>query len=150
MAVSLPDWLPFSTKVYAQSVTVTNAGNYSGFCAALPSGATSTLYGIGRWSDSDCSTNFASLSDDGAPVIGNGTIGNLIVLGTGGLDANDGTVQILVNNVVTPITCRLGTGKKCTDSVNTFAVLDGDGIVATITTLNGSQLHNVRVLLGKN
>jgi hypothetical protein len=147
--VAARDW-SLIPSVHAQNpVTVTNVGNYSGFCATVPAGATTTLYGVGRWSDSDCLTNFASFSNDGAPVIGAGTIGNLIVLGTGGLDATDGVVQILVNNTVTPITATLGTSRKATDATHTFAVNDGDSIVATITTKSGTALQNVRVLLGK-
>lgn len=153
-------------------------GNYSGFCrvivpnAPVPSGQKIqvVIYGMGSWGISDCrDSNTPGIVPNvsGAPVIGDGSLTNLIVLARGnGTAADSGQVNIWVvgQSQPLPITCSLGVGdsnahkSKCS-IVGSVPVKDGDELVATITLLPvnlpngttqpGDSYSDVRVLLGK-
>src|SRR5438477_6981044 len=98
-------------------------GNYSGFCRVMvPNGPVPSgqkiqivIYGMGSWGISDCrDSNMPGIvppNVSGAPVIGDGSLTNLIVLARGnGTAADSGKVNIWVvgQSQPLPITCSLG------------------------------------------
>jgi hypothetical protein len=139
---------PWTSTVQAATLTpVTNVGNYQGFCDTVPDATTTVIYGLGRWSNADCANNTQTFSNDGAPVISLTEIGNVVVLGRGGISPTDGRVDVYVNGTFA-FSCTLGqsTLQRCADVV--VGVVDNDQVTATVTAEAGSNLHSVRVLIG--
>lgn len=172
-AVSLLDRLSLVPVVHAQnSTTIVMTGNYSGYCQTVgtdtQSGPVGTiLYGGGTLDPTLCgNTRYQCQSANGdqafcaaqnarggALIIGDGTIEGLVVVDDKTSLATDGKVDISVvrNGTVTatPITCTLGANHRCSDAADTFAVLDGDEIVATIEVAPGDTITGVQWFLGK-
>lgn len=155
-------------RAYAQTPSqISMTGNYSGFCLGTPQGRPAAVsiavYGAGRWDAASlCDTSWfntpegAALNSEGAPVIGNGTIGNLVVKVAASsvqVSSSSGKVQVFVRRsgqvLDTAITCTLAKAVKCTDT-RTFAVVDDDEIVITATVQPGDAYRNLRVFLGKS
>jgi len=157
--------------VHAQNPpTLVMVGNYSGYCQAFDTSALSqpsnfTLFGLGTLTSLDnqnqnkCGRNFliGGVSNDApAPVIGDGTLQGLVALdsiSSVSTGANTGVVTITVirngTALSTGISCTLGTANRCDDAVHTFSVLDGDGVVVTITLSNGDSPVNLQAFIGK-
>lgn len=145
-------------------------GNYSGYCqqfdtTALSQPSNFTLFGLGTLTSFDnqnqnkCGRNFniGGVSQDApAPIIGNGTLQGLVALdsiSSVSTGVNTGVVSITVirgvQQLPTGIACTLGVSNRCQDTLHTFAVLDGDGIVVTITLSNGDSPVNLQAFIGK-
>ena len=159
-AATQPGGFSLIPEAHAQSTPgpIQVTGNYSGFCHDTPryedypagfGPIKFVVYGMGRWDDSNCRNNWSNWSEDGAPIIGDGTLGSLYVLGTGGSTTASGLVEVYVNGTLTPITCTLGTSNKCTDTIHTYPVKDGDSLFVRIAIEQGDHFRNLRVLLGK-
>jgi hypothetical protein len=100
-------------------------------------------------------SNMAAVGN-GAPIIGNGTLSGLVVIDSAksvATSGNSGLVEVFDirggNAAATGITCTLGSARRCEDATHTFAVLDGDSIVLTLTGSVGDVLSNVQFFLGK-
>lgn len=126
-----------TTSVSAQAPVSTPIGSYSGFCNTMPVNAEVVLYGIGRWSDSNCSNNFSSFTNDGAPVIQDGTLTALDVYASG---TSEGAVVIVyVNSVASAITCTVDAVHECHVSGGTAAVHKGDLLYVTGNAPSGTR-----------
>lgn len=159
--------------VHAQNPpSIVMTGNYSGYCQTVVSdtqaGAVGTvLYGGGTLDPTACGSQFffgctgtndqafcaAQNAQNGPLIIGDGTITGLVVVDAKGSTSTDGKVDISVirNGVAmaTTITCTLGANHKCSDATDTFSVLDGDQIAATIEVAPGDTITGVQWFLGK-
>lgn len=143
---------------FEASQTVSVNGSLSGFCASVPESATFVVYGFGRWDDSNCKGHWDMQTNSGTLLIGDGTLGPLVVTahGTGAGDAS-GTVHIYVQaagtttQTDTGITCAIGTSQDavCEDTTHSYAVHDHDRIVAKAITLAGDQFEALQVVIGK-
>lgn len=79
-----------------------------------------------------------------------GTLQNLQVhTSTAGVNASSGAFVILKNAAPSGITCTVGTGTSCTDSVHTVAVAASDQIGIRFTTQGGETLANIAVSFEK-
>src|SRR6185437_10217697 len=86
-------YLPLQTQ---DTQTVTLAGSYNGTCAQLPQTTSPVfVYNLG---DPTSGCNRTGSLDLGPPVVGDGTITNLVVMANGqGVNDQSGLVTILVN-----------------------------------------------------
>lgn len=163
----------FFPVVHAQAApSIVMTGNYSGYCQSVVSDTQSgpvgtVLYGGGTLDVSFCGSNFfegctgttdqafcaAQNATNGPLIIGDGTIEGLVVVDDKSSVATDGKVDIsVIRNgvaVATPITCTLGANHRCSDPTDTFAVLDGDQLTATIEVAPGDKITGVQWFLGK-
>lgn len=158
--------------VHAQNTSIVMTGNYSGYCQTVVTDTQSSnvgtiLYGGGTLDPTTCGNEFfdgctgtndqafcaAQNAQNGALVIGDGTITGLEVVDDSKSSSTDGKIDISVLRAGVPtattITCTLGANHKCTDSTDTFSVLDGDEIVATIEVAPGDSITGVQWFLGK-
>lgn len=159
--------------VHAQNPpSIVMTGNYSGYCQTVvtdtQSGNVGTiLYGGGTLDPTFCGSQFfmgcpgtndqafcaAQNAQNGPLVIGDGTIQALTVVDAKSSVATDGKVDIsIIRNgtvMATAITCTLGANHRCSDPTDTFAVLDGDEIVATIEVAPTDSITGVQWFLGK-
>jgi hypothetical protein len=143
------------------------AGSYNGVCSQLPSvPITLFLNGAGGTSGSnDCAQSFANTTAPGIcdTVIGDGTLQNLIVTGTGGSFSNSGHVTVVVfqvqkdagGNIVgftqttTPLQVTLGTSVRKDDAASSFTVHDADTVCMTVDALVGDNLNNLKAMVFK-
>jgi hypothetical protein len=172
-AASLWDRFSLVGTVHAQNPTpIVLSGNYSGYCPLVGFAATSPvgtiLYGAGSMSTASCSNYYSGAGSDpgnsaalnataGALVIGAGTLQGLVVADdkeSVPVNSTSGKVEVWVLRsgevLATPITATLGTGRIAEDSTDSFAVLDQDQIIVTITSNPNDSLSEVQWYLGKS
>lgn len=113
------------------------------------------IAGNGLTPGEDAAENAATEAQP-APVFGSGNLIGLVAVDTPNslaTGATSGLVEVFVIRagqvVPTGISCTLGLTRRCEDAVHTFAVVDGDGLVLTVTNQPGDNLQYVQVYVGK-
>jgi hypothetical protein len=144
------------------------AGSYNGNCAKMPNVTFPGMYMNGAGSpfgSNDCAANFTNSTAAGIcdTVVGDGTLQNLIITGSGGAFSNSGHIQVIVfvaqkdvgGNITgfvkttTPLQATLGLNPRVDDDVNSFAVHDKDTVCMTIDALSSDSLNNVKAMVFK-
>ncbi len=141
-------------KVYAAG-TATISGSYSGQCASIPNPFTAgnfiPIYQFGNSTSQSCQLEEAGPQAEGPGVIGAGTLSTLVAFGKGSATATQtsGKIVIAVNGIATGITCDIGQGTRCEDTIDTAAVNDGDKISAYLVSDGATTWTNVSVIVLK-
>lgn len=167
------DWSLIPTaNAQTTSPTLVVTGPSNGYCSGTPadSGTTAAtfsypVYGAGEVIDPGCQRvvfndiagNIAN-STDGIDIDGDGTLQGFRIrvgLGFGGGITAQVWVQRAGQAIQTPITCSIpantvSQSQKCTDTTNTFPVLEDDRVVVVLSGSAGDSYHDIKWLLGKN
>jgi hypothetical protein len=84
------------------------------------------------------------------PASSSGVMRNLSCTSqTGGVNASSGLVHIRLNGVNSSLQCSFGTGRSCTDVLDTVTVSAGQTLDMTITTQAAETLANIACTLEK-
>lgn len=105
------------------------------------------LYSLGNTGTLNCSN---SGSTQGPRMPSPGTLQNLFVVATtGGVNGSSGVFTVAKNGSLTAVTCTLGTGTTCSDTVHSVAVVAGDRITVQFSTQGGETLATIQATLEK-
>jgi hypothetical protein len=160
-------------SVEAATTTVVNvAQNWDGLCSSNPvtSGPASiVVFGIGQSEDATCSHEFtlndssgqqaATNATSGKLVTGDGTLSNLVVNTEKGTDVATAagvpvTVYVRRGATILPtgLSCTLPQGgdELICASTATFAVLNGDRVLTTVSLTGNDTLVNLNVTFTKS
>lgn len=126
------------------------AGNQiKGACTGVATASqTLGLYPLGG-----ATTTCTSTTPNAAPYIVSGprTLQHLVVTSTvGGVNASSGVVTVMKNSVATAITCTLGTGTACNDTLHYVSAVDSDLITIQFTTQAADTLAGVKAIVFAN
>jgi len=160
-------------RAYAQTpAALSLSQSWNGTCASFAKSTQSTasvlIYGLGQSSDQACSSYYndtngssaAMNAKDGQLVIGSGSLSNLVAWAAASgvklsATASSGLIHIWIQRGSTTldsgIECQLtnvGSYYRCS-STTTFAVLDGDLVVATLTSEVGDTISGLNVVFTK-
>ncbi len=115
----------------------------SSFCSGAAT-ASSTLH-ITLWPSAAC-TNVAEGATQQLLVSSAGRLRNLRALaGTAGVAAGSGIITLRINGANSIVTCTIGVGTTCSDTVNTATVAAGDRITVRMVTAGAETLANVQI-----
>ncbi len=141
---------------------VTMTGTYSGFCAGIGLGGENAIYGLGRWGSSECEQVGVGVMVDGhligsetpfiegAPILGDGTLSDLVVYAHGGTNPNSYQARIYVNEKLTSLGCTVGTAPRCEDTTHIIPVHDGDTVIATVSGAPIVLGGDIRIIFAKH
>jgi hypothetical protein len=98
----------------------------------------------------------AAAQGQSAPLIGNGKLKGLVItdsIKSTSTGPSSGLAEVWVTRgsetIHTGIECTLGTSNRCEDATHAFTVIDGDGLIVTLTDQPSDTLQNVQFFLGK-
>jgi hypothetical protein len=67
----------------------------------------------------------------------------------GGVNNHDGVITIRRNSVVQPVTCTLGTGTSCNDTIHSFNTTAGDKVDVQVATQASTTLNQITCTVEK-
>jgi hypothetical protein len=139
-------YTPGSVQSTISGPFVADGHSVQGACTGTVTAA-STLGFYGTGPNETTTTCTSTTLGTGIVISGSRTLENLVVFaGTGGVNSSSGVVTVLKNGSTTTLTCTIGTGTKCSDTIHQVSAVNGDLISLQFTTQTADTLANVKAI----